>query len=241
MRATLVTIAILATGFAIPVAAQQSQPAGGKGQMPPSAEQAVNPQLQAAEQQVRQATDRLQRLPPGADQQAIDQASEEARQALQGARQAVGQLPESDRAELQRQVNSAEQALQRRNPAMLQAMENLQRAMIASAAMKAAANEQNPNGLTHREMVGNTLYGADGRELGEIHRVVVGRHGEPPAAVITIARIMGPGEQEVAIPLARIWIAQPVRLVTPMTAETISDMAPYDSSAYDQADQNEIR
>lgn len=241
MRATLVTIAALTAGLAVPVAAQQSQPAAGKDQMPPGAEQAANPQLQAAEQQVRQATDELQRLPPGADQQAIDQATEEARQAVQGVRPALGQFPESDRAELQRQVDSAEQALQRRNPAMLQAMENLQRAMIASAAMEAAANEQNPNRLTHREMVGNTLYGTDGREIGEIRRIVVGRQGEPPAAVITVGQLMGAGEQQVAIPLARIWIAGPVRLVTPMTGETIAGMAPYDPHAYDEAARNQIR
>ena len=241
MRATLVTIAALTVGLALPVAAQQSQPAGGKSQTPPRAEQAVNPKLQAAEQQVRQATDRLQRLPPGADQQTINQATEEARQALQGARQALGQSPESDRAELQRQLDSAEQALELRNPAMLQALENLQRAMIASAAMKAAANEHNPNGLTQRDMVGNTLYGADGRKIGEIRRIVVGRHGAPPAAVITVGRLVGAGEQEVAIPLARIWIVEPVRLVTPMTDETIAGIGPYDPRAYDEADQNEIR
>ena len=52
---------------------------------------------------------------------------------------------------------------------------------------------------------------------------------------------MGAGDQEVAIPLARIWIAEPGRLVTPITDETIAGIAPYDAGAYDEAGQNEIR
>lgn len=98
----------------------------------------------------------------------------------------------------------------------------------------AQAESQPPNPLyamRAEELVGRTVYGAQGEEIGEVDRVVVGRQGAP-AVIVGVGGFLGIGEHEVAIPLDRLAPGQGDRLTTGLTKEQIGSAEAYDETAH---------
>jgi sporulation protein YlmC with PRC-barrel domain len=82
------------------------------------------------------------------------------------------------------------------------------------------------------QIVGKTLYGADGEAIGEIDNVVMTRGGGGPEAVVGVGGFLGVGERDVSIPLSQIQM-QGDRLTTSMTKEGIGQMQAYDEGRYE--------
>ena len=85
------------------------------------------------------------------------------------------------------------------------------------------------------EIIGQTLYGTDGQEIGEIENVVARQGGSNPEALVGAGGFLGIGERSVAIPLDQIQM-QGDRLTTGMTKAAIGGMQPYDESGYQEWD-----
>ncbi|MFO1039632.1 MAG: PRC-barrel domain-containing protein [Geminicoccaceae bacterium] len=93
-------------------------------------------------------------------------------------------------------------------------------------------------GMTGQELVGQTVYGANGENVGEIDNVVVGRNSnQGPAAIIGVGGFLGIGERDVAIPLDRLQL-QGDRVTTSLTRDQIGGMRAYDANGWDTWDQN---
>src|SRR3712207_3932480 len=82
------------------------------------------------------------------------------------------------------------------------------------------AEQQWYSGMRGEEMIGQTLYGTDGEEIGEIDNVVMSQGGSTPEALVGVGGFLGIGERNVAIPLNQIQM-QGDRLTTAMTKEAI--------------------
>jgi outer membrane biosynthesis protein TonB len=103
---------------------------------------------------------------------------------------------------------------------------------------QATANDNPIYGMTGAEIVGQTIYGANGEEIGEIDNVVMGRGADTnPAAIVGVGGFLGLGERDVAVPLDRMR-KEGDRLTTDLTREQIGDMQAYDESAYESWDPN---
>ncbi|HEX6010378.1 MAG TPA: PRC-barrel domain-containing protein [Geminicoccaceae bacterium] len=85
------------------------------------------------------------------------------------------------------------------------------------------------------KIVGQTLYGTDGEEIGEIENVVMRQDGSNPEALVGVAGFLSIGERDVAISLNEIQM-QGDRLTTGMTKAAIGGMQPYDESGYQEWD-----
>jgi sporulation protein YlmC with PRC-barrel domain len=85
------------------------------------------------------------------------------------------------------------------------------------------------------EIIGQTLYGSNGEEIGEIDNVVMSQGGSTPEVLVGVGGFLGIGEREVAIPLDEIQM-QGDRLTTAMTKDEIGGMQPYDESGYQEWD-----
>lgn len=78
------------------------------------------------------------------------------------------------------------------------------------------------------EIVGQSLYGSDGEEIGEINNVVLSAAGGDPAAVVGVGGFLGIGERNVTIPLSDIDMGAEDRLTTSMTKDQISELQAYE-------------
>jgi sporulation protein YlmC with PRC-barrel domain len=85
------------------------------------------------------------------------------------------------------------------------------------------------------EIIGQTLYGSNGEEIGEIDNVVMSQGGSTPEVLVGVGGFLGIGERDVAIPLNEIQM-QGDRLTTAMTKDEIGGMEPYDESGYQEWD-----
>lgn len=89
-------------------------------------------------------------------------------------------------------------------------------------------------GMTGNDIVGQTLYGAEGEEIGQVQDVV-GRAGATRAeAVVSVGGFLGIGDREVALPLDRVQM-EGDRLTTDLTRAEIEGMQAYDQSGGYQA------
>lgn len=91
--------------------------------------------------------------------------------------------------------------------------------------------------MTADELMGKTVYGSNGEEIGEVDQVVVGREGAP-AAIVGVGGFLGIGEHDVAIPLDQLQPGEGDRLTTGMTKDQIGSMESYDASNYRPLDGN---
>ncbi len=89
---------------------------------------------------------------------------------------------------------------------------------------------------TGGDMVGQTVYGANGEEIGEVSDVVA-REGGSAEALVGVGGFLGIGERDVAIPLNRLQM-QGDRLTTSMTKDELTNMQPYDANGYSSYDRN---
>jgi PRC-barrel domain len=85
------------------------------------------------------------------------------------------------------------------------------------------------------QIVGQTLYGSNGEEIGEVERVVAAQGSSNPEAVVGVGGFLGIGERSVNIPLSQIQM-EGDRLTTSMTKEDIGAMQPHDESGYQEWD-----
>jgi hypothetical protein len=85
------------------------------------------------------------------------------------------------------------------------------------------------------QIVGQTLYGSNGEEIGEVERVVTRRGGSSPEAVVSVGGFLGIGDRDVSIPLSQIQM-QDDRLTTSTTKESLGAMQPYEESGYQEWD-----
>jgi sporulation protein YlmC with PRC-barrel domain len=93
-------------------------------------------------------------------------------------------------------------------------------------------SEDSPmRGMRSNEIVGKTLYGSQGEEIGEISNVVMKTGGTTPEAVVGVGGFLGMGEQTITIPLSQIDM-QGDRLVTNVTREQIEARGKYDETGY---------
>jgi sporulation protein YlmC with PRC-barrel domain len=94
--------------------------------------------------------------------------------------------------------------------------------------------------MTGQEIVGKTIYGANGEEIGDVDDVVLGPQGPQDIAVVVgVGGFLGIGERNIAIPLSEIQLGPEDRLTTTLTREQVENMQPYDeSSGYRAYDRN---
>jgi hypothetical protein len=78
------------------------------------------------------------------------------------------------------------------------------------------------------EIVGQSLYGSDGEEIGSIDNVVLSAAGGDPAAVVGVGGFLGIGERNVTIPLGDIDMGAKDRLTTSMTKDQIGPLEAYE-------------
>jgi sporulation protein YlmC with PRC-barrel domain len=107
-----------------------------------------------------------------------------------------------------------------------------------TTSMAGASSGSQLHAMRGEEIVGKTLYGTRGEEIGEIDDVVVSREGRKPAASVGVGGFLGIGEHKVAIPLEQIQIGAEDRLTTNMTRGTIVALPPYDEGGYEPMDRN---
>jgi sporulation protein YlmC with PRC-barrel domain len=81
------------------------------------------------------------------------------------------------------------------------------------------------------EVVGKTLYGADGEELGTVDNVVMSQDDQKPAVLVGVGGFLGIGERQVAVPLDRLSM-EGDRLVTGVTRDELGNMEPYEAERY---------
>jgi hypothetical protein len=86
------------------------------------------------------------------------------------------------------------------------------------------------------QIVGQTLYGADGEEIGEIDNVVLRAENNRPAAVVGIGGFLGIGSRDVAIPLDDLRMGPDNRLTTNLTKDTLAALQPYQKEGYRDLD-----
>jgi hypothetical protein len=92
--------------------------------------------------------------------------------------------------------------------------------------------------LRGQELVKETLYGADGAQIGEIENVVVGPDGRSASAVVGVGGFLGIGERRIAIPLDQIRRGPEDRLTTTLTRQQMGAMRAYEAGAYRRLDPN---
>lgn len=77
------------------------------------------------------------------------------------------------------------------------------------------------------EIIGQTVYGSNGEEIGEVDNVVINQQGKQAAAVIGVGGFLGIGERDVTIPLDNLQRGQDNRLTTSMTKDAIGALSEY--------------
>lgn len=200
-------------------------------------------QLRQAEQRLQQVADWLQQAARSNDRQKVDEARRQAREALAAVRQALDQLPPGQRQQAQQQADRAEQELQGQD---VQAGTQAVFALVDVVGVMAIPTEQqqaqapsepeNPlYAMRAEELIGQTIFGVNGEEIGGIDQVVVDRQGSP-AAVVGVGGFLGIGERDVAVPLDQLEPYPGDRLITGMARDQIGSMAAYDISAYQPVD-----
>lgn len=80
------------------------------------------------------------------------------------------------------------------------------------------------------QVIGQTLYGAQGEEIGEIQDVVVSQDGSKPEFVVGVGGFLGIGERNVTVPIDQVQL-QGDRLTTSMTRESIEGLQPYEEGS----------
>ena len=84
---------------------------------------------------------------------------------------------------------------------------------------------------TGGDLVGQTVYGSNGEEIGEIEDIVSRGDTTGPEALVGVGGFLGIGEREVAIPLSQMSM-EGDRVTTSMTKESLTAMQPYEQSGY---------
>jgi sporulation protein YlmC with PRC-barrel domain len=90
-----------------------------------------------------------------------------------------------------------------------------------------------------QELMDQTVYGANGEEVGDVENVLADRQGHASAIVVGVGGFLGIGERQVAIPLDRMSVGQDGRLTTELTRENIGSMQAYDAATYEEVPGNE--
>jgi hypothetical protein len=79
------------------------------------------------------------------------------------------------------------------------------------------------------QIVGQTLHGANGEEIGEVEHIVSAQGSSEPEAVVSVGGFLGIGDRDVTIPLSQTQM-EGDRLTTSMTKEEIGGVQPYEES-----------
>jgi hypothetical protein len=107
----------------------------------------------------------------------------------------------------------------------------------ASAMGTTARDDGGLGSMRGEQVIGQTLYGADGEEIGEISDVAMRQGGTNPEFVVGVGGFLGIGERQVAIPIDQVRM-QGDRLTTTMTKDSIGALQPYEASGYQPMDRN---
>jgi sporulation protein YlmC with PRC-barrel domain len=91
---------------------------------------------------------------------------------------------------------------------------------------------------TGGDLVGQTVYGINGEEIGEIQDVVTRQGTTSPEALVGVGGFLGIGERNVAIPLSQIR-KDGDRLVTTHSKESLGAMQAYEQSGYSAWDRSQ--
>jgi hypothetical protein len=95
----------------------------------------------------------------------------------------------------------------------------------------AAAPAADWGSTTGGDLVGRTVYGSNGEEIGDIQDIVTRSGSSSPEALVGVGGFLGIGERDVAIPLSQLRM-EGDRVTTTMTKENLTAMQPYDQSGY---------
>jgi hypothetical protein len=106
------------------------------------------------------------------------------------------------------------------------------------AATAATEGDRWYSSLRGEEIIGQTLYGANGEEIGEVSNLVAKPGGTSPDLLVGVGGFLGIGEREVAVPLNEVQMGTDNRLTTGMTKEQIEAMQPYDKNSYQDWDRS---
>jgi sporulation protein YlmC with PRC-barrel domain len=91
---------------------------------------------------------------------------------------------------------------------------------------------------TGADLVGQTVYGSNGEEIGEIQDIVTRQGTQSPEALVGVGGFLGIGERNVAIPLSQIR-QDGDRLTTTHTKESLGAMQAYNQSGYSAWDRSQ--
>jgi sporulation protein YlmC with PRC-barrel domain len=87
--------------------------------------------------------------------------------------------------------------------------------------------------LTADELVGRTVTGAAGEEIGDIEDIVIGRDDQKLYAVLSVGGFLGIGARDVAVPFESLIIGEDDRLMLEgMTKEELTSLSAYDRTTY---------
>jgi sporulation protein YlmC with PRC-barrel domain len=92
-------------------------------------------------------------------------------------------------------------------------------------------------GMRGGDLVGQTVYGANGEEVGEVSDIIARRGTTEPEALVGVGGFLGIGERDVAIPMSQLEMRGD-RLTTGMTKESLGAMDAYEAGGYDRWDRN---
>lgn len=141
---------------------------------------------------------------------------------------------EVDAAEPQVRVQQEEGAVQVDEET---AAEEEEVAAVASEEREPAVTVTTPDNplylLTADELIGRTVVGAAGEEIGEIEDVVIGRTDQNLYAVLSVGGFLGIGARDVAVPFERLVIGPDDRLMLQgILDDQLADLPAYDRAAY---------
>lgn len=97
------------------------------------------------------------------------------------------------------------------------------------------AESSSLNDMRSEQVIGQTLYGSEGEEIGQIRDVVMRQGGTSPEFLVGVGGFLGIGERDVTIPMDQVQY-EGDRLTTSMTRDSIAELQPHEESGYQSWD-----
>jgi hypothetical protein len=238
LTATALALVLAAPGIAL---AQQAQPTPPAGAAPPAPEVQVQQPAPNIQVQQPEPTIKVEQPPPQVTVQqpppnvTIEQPPPQV--TVEQAKPEVNVQQAQPKVEVQPQGQPNVQVQQPAQPEVTVTQPGQPQGQQPSATA-AAGGDQWYSSLRGEEIVGQTLYGANGEEIGEVNNLVAKQGGTTPDLLVGVGGFLGIGERDVAIPLNEVQMGPDNRLTTGMTKEQINAMQPYDKNSYQDWDRS---
>jgi hypothetical protein len=197
--------------------AQMTEPAAGTeagqaaGQAAGEAKEAAGEAQKAAGEAVESTTEAAGQATEEAAQ-AADQAGQAAQEAEQAAEQATGGAAEQAAEGAEQAAEGAQEAAEGAEEAAQGAAETTTQAVEGAEApaepVEGTITLQDADSILASELIGATVYNAQGEDVGEIDDAIVGLDGTIEGVVIAVGGFLGLGEKSVAVEMQQISVQQ---------------------------------